>query len=288
MYRCYNPRRLAMLLILDLIGVLLCCACMAFGKSVFSDHEETEGIFLPVVMYHSVTRNLQSDYQITAQQLEEDLQYLKAHGYETISVQMLVDYTAGKGTLPEHPILLTFDDGLYNNLSIALPLLEAYDACAVVSIVGSYTENEAVADPHVDAYSYLTWEDIKELTASGRIELGNHTYDLHENTERAGCSIMYGEDPKAYTAMLSKDLNYLQRAAKENTGITPAAFAYPYGYVCKESVPVLRELGFQCSFTCYERPNDIIQDPSCLFGLDRYNRSGLTTTEEFFERVLQT
>ncbi len=286
MYRCYNPKRLVMLLILDLICILLCCACMAFGKSVFSDHEETEGIFLPVVMYHSVTRNLQSEYQVTAQQLEEDLQYLKAHGYETVSVQMLIDYTTGKGTLPEHPIMLTFDDGMYNNLSIALPLLEAYDACAVVSIVGSYTEKEAEADPHVDAYSYLTWEDVKSLTSSRRIELGNHTYDLHENTKRAGCSIMYGENPEDYTAMLSKDLNQLQRAAKENTGLTPIVFSYPYGYVCRESVPVLRELGFQCSFTCYERPNDIIQDPDCLFGLDRYNRSGLTTTEEFFERIL--
>ncbi len=286
MYRCYHPKKLLTLLLLDLIGILICCLCMVLAKAVFSENRHQEGVFLPVIMYHSITHEAASDYQVTAAAFEQDLQYLKTAGCETVSVQQLFDYTNGIGTLPEHPVMLTFDDGFYNNLSLALPLLEEYDMCAVISVVGYYTDVTAAADPHVDAYSYLTWEDIQKLLDSGRVEIGSHTYNLHSNQNRAGCSIMYGEDPEHYCSMLTEDLALLQTEMREHTGISPVAFAYPYGYICRESIPVLKELGFICSFTCYERPNYITRDSDCLFGLDRYNRSSSYTTEDFFAKAL--
>lgn len=287
MYRCYNPKRFFRLLLLDAAVIILLLFCSHISKHVFSAEVPENGIFLPVIMYHSVTQDAHSTYQVTAEQFEEDLRYLAYHGYETVSAAELIAYTNGKGSLPEHPVMLTFDDGFYNNLSLALPLLEKYDMCAVVSVVGKFTDVDAENDPHFDAYSYLTWEDINELLESGRMEIGSHTYDLHTMDERAGCSIRYGEDAASYTAMLRTDLEQLQNRMQEETGTAPIAFAYPYGYICKESIPVLRELGFQCTFTCYERPNYIIQDPDCLFGLDRYNRSGEVKTEAFFGEILQ-
>lgn len=287
MYRCYNPKRFLKLLLLDSIGVIILMLCMQIGKLVFSADMPPDGVFLPVVMYHSVTPSSTSDYQITDEMFQRDLEYLSSNGYETVSVQQLVDYTNGKGELPPKPVMLTFDDGFYNNLSLALPLLKEFDMCAVVSVVGKYTDVDAVKDPHSDAYSYLTWEDITLLAKSGHVEIGSHTYDLHSMEGRAGCSIMYGEDVQRYTAMLTEDLQKLQNRMWEETGITPTVFAYPYGYICKESIPVLKNLGFVCSFTCYERPNYITKNPECLFGIDRYNRSGNISTEAFFEKVLQ-
>lgn len=287
MYRCYNPKRFFRLLVLDAAAVVLMMVFSHIGKLVFSAEVPQDGVFLPVVMYHSVTPDIQSAYQVTAEQLEADLAYLTAHGYETVSVSELLAYTSGTGTLPPHPVMLTFDDGFYNNLSLVLPLLEKYDMCAVVSVVGTYTDVNAVNDPHSDAYSYLTWEDINALLDSGRVEIGSHTYDLHSMESRAGCSIRYGEDPQAYTELLTKDLEELQSRMQAETKTCPIVFTYPYGYICKESIPVLRELGFLCTFTCYERPNYITRDPECLFGLDRYNRSGEVGTEEFFEKILE-
>ena len=287
MYHCYNPKRLFRLLMLDGIVFIFLLCCSHIGKHVFSAEVPQDGVFLPVVMYHSITPEAQSAYQVTAEQFEDDLAYLSAQGYETVSVAELLAYTNGMGTLPPHPVMLTFDDGFYNNLSLALPLLEEYDMCAVVSVVGKYTDVDAVNDPHSDAYSYLTWEDINALLDSGRVEIGSHTYDLHSMEERAGCSIRYGEDPQAYAELLTKDLGQLQSRMQAETKTCPIAFAYPYGYICKESIPVLRELGFLCTFTCYERPNYITRDPECLFGLDRYNRNGEMGTEAFFEGILE-
>ncbi|MDE6707802.1 MAG: polysaccharide deacetylase family protein [Oscillospiraceae bacterium] len=288
MYRCYNPKKIKYLLLLDTMFVIIYLIASSISRSIHSvgSFQTQEGVFLPIVMYHSITDTANSDYQITKEQFAQDLYYLYANGYETVSVGDLLAYTEGKGELPEKPVMLTFDDGFYNNLSIALPLLEEYNMCAVVSIVGYYTDETAEKDPHVDSYSYLTWEDIKLLQKSGKIEIGSHTYNLHSNNERAGCSIMYGEDSENYQNMLYQDLNQLQTRAKEQTGFAPVAFAYPYGFICKESIPVLKKLGFVCTFSCREQGNYITHDAECLYGLDRYNRSPDYSTEEFFSKIL--
>ncbi|MDE6658270.1 MAG: polysaccharide deacetylase family protein, partial [Oscillospiraceae bacterium] len=133
MYRCYNPKKLKSLLLLDTIFVIIWLIYSSVSRSIHSVgsfQTQQEGVFLPIVMYHSITDISNSDYQITKEQFAQDLYYLYANGYETVSIGDLLAYTEGKGELPEKPIMLTFDDGFYNNLSIALPLLEEYNMCA--------------------------------------------------------------------------------------------------------------------------------------------------------------
>ncbi|MCD7891946.1 MAG: hypothetical protein LUG26_09530 [Ruminococcus sp.] len=71
------------------------------------------------------------------------------------------------------------------------------------------------------------------------------------------------------------------------TGSVPFVFAYPYGIVSRESLPVLRENGFLITLTCREIPNYITHDADCLFGLGRYNRSSLYSTEEYMQKLLE-
>lgn len=287
MYQCISPRKTGFFLSLAAVLAAVWLVLHTIGRAVAAPEHPPEGVFLPVIMYHSITAP-SNDYQLSPEEFECDLQYLKAHGYESVSVAELTAYTQGTGTLPEHPVLLTFDDGFYNNLSDALPLLAKYDMCAVVSIVGRYTDEIAPSDPDVPAYSYLTWEDVQTLRDSGRIEIGNHTWDLHANDRRAGCSIMLGEDPDAYAAMLLDDITKLQTLAAEKTGTAPNIFAYPFGFICRESIPVLQESGFICTLTCREQPNYITRDAASLYGLGRYHRSPNVSTEEFFARALSS
>lgn len=285
MYQCFSSRRIGFFLSLAAVAAAIWLVLHTIGSAVAAPEHPREGVFLPVIMYHSITQPA-NDYQLSPETFERDLQYLTQHGYESVSVAELVAYTKGEGDLPEHPVLLTFDDGFYNNLSDALPLLEKYGMCAVISIVGRYTDEIAPADPGVPAYSYLTWEDVQTLLDSGRIEIGSHTWDLHANRQRAGCSIMLGEDPDDYAAMLREDLTQLQTRATEMTGCTPDIFAYPFGFICRESIPVLQEQGFVCALTCREEPNYITRDTACLYGLGRYHRSPEDSTETFFARAL--
>lgn len=64
-------------------------------------------------MYHSVLKDQKMDgkYVVSPTEFENDLIYLKEHGYTTIFLQELVDYVYSGAALPEKPVVITFDDG---------------------------------------------------------------------------------------------------------------------------------------------------------------------------------
>lgn len=285
MYKCFGLKKCRRSPFIILLFTAVCCAVyFSLRYAVFSAAEayQEKPVPLPVIMYHSVCDKAPADYIVSPSQLEDDLIWLKNHGYESVSAQQLINYTDNIGGLPNKPVLITFDDGFYNNLSLALPLLEKYDMCAVVSIVGRYTDDYAPADPHADTYSYLTWEDISKLIASHRIDIGSHTYDMHSrNSRRQGCAISADETPEEYAFSLSADIGLLNTELHQNCGISPVVFAYPFGALCRESLPVLRDNGIKISLTCREGMNYITRSPDCLYGIFRNNRSGLVSTEEY-------
>lgn len=288
MYKCYSLKHFFSLLLLDAIIFGMIYIFLGIGKFLFFTSAEynEDKIFLPVIMYHSITEESPSAYSVTPSQIENDLEYLKENGYSSVTAQQLVDYTCNQGELPEKSVLITLDDGFYNNLYYLAPLLEKYDMTAIVSVVGTYIENKASADPHIPKYSYLTWDDINDMLKTGRFEIGNHTYNMHSSTARKGCKIMNGEDPENYIKIVNQDISLLQQLISEHANTCPIVFAYPYGECCKEIIPVLKENGFMITLNCYEKPNYIIRDINCLYGINRYNRSGLYSTDEFMKKLL--
>ena len=97
------------------------------------------------------------DYVLSPIELEKDIVYLKNNGYEAVFVSQLIDYVENGTELPEKPVIISFDDGDYNNLTYVLPLLKKYSFKATISIVGKYSEiacEEAEPSP---SYSYLDW-----------------------------------------------------------------------------------------------------------------------------------
>ena len=79
----------------------------------------------------------------------------------------------------------------------------------------------------------------------------------------------------------------LQSLLASQVQIRPVVFTYPFGYVCRESIPVIRSMGFLATLTCYEELNWITRDPDCLYGLGRYNRPYGITTEQYMQKALK-
>ncbi len=270
-------------LIIFLIGAVI----ILWGKTLLTKAEEP--VRLPVIMYHSIYTDTPTEYTVSPRQVESDLQWLKSNGYNTVTAEQVIAYTQNRGNLPENPVMITLDDGFYNNLSVLVPLLEKYDMTAVVSVVGSYIDNDAIKDPHNPKYSYLTWEDIEKLVESDRIEIGNHTYNMHSLYDgRIGCSRNNDESEEEYRKAISEDFQRLQGEIRENIGFYPVVFTYPFGSVSRESLPVIRDSGFLMTLTCREQENYITRDPQCLYGIGRYNRSGLYSTEEYMAKIMES
>lgn len=259
-----------------------------FAYATVKANVDEKEITIPILMYHSVLKDPKQSgkYVVTPSTLENDMIYLKNHGYETVFISDLIRYVYEDIALPEKPVVLTFDDGHYNNMFYVLPLLQKYQMKAVISVVGSYTEQFSKADSHNANYSYLTWEDIKVLEESGRVEIANHTYGLHDKSGRKGCSIMHGESVSEYQMNLKADLQKLQEALKKQAAIKPpVTFTYPFGYICEESYEIIKKSGFLASLSCYERMNHISKNKETLYSLGRFNRPEGILTEEFMKKI---
>lgn len=244
---------------------------------------------LPVVMYHHITEDESKagKYVVTVETLESDLRFLSERGYESVSVEQLVKFAKGEGKLPEKPIMLTFDDGFESVGVYAPALLEKYSMTAQVFAVGSIADYYSSIDDHNLAYSYLTWDELAQMSKSGLFEIQNHTDNLHTNTAaRNGAKKNKNESPAQYKAMLTADLRLCQRKIKDCTGVEATAFAYPFGSFSAETSAAVRELGFSAVFTCEEKVNKINNaDSEWLFGIGRFNRGNDISSAAFFEKL---
>lgn len=243
---------------------------------------------LPVVMYHALTKDkkYQNKFFINPVIFENDLKYLKENNYTAIFMKDLIDYV-DKGTpLPAKPVLITFDDGFYNNYLYAYPLLREYNMKAVFSVIGSFSDTASNTDDKNAYYSYLTWDEIKKLSASGYVEIQNHSYNMHSNKgARRGVQQKYGESMDQYRIAMEKDIGAMQDKLLQVTGQTPTTFTYPYGYWNKNSQEVLKGMGFRSTLICSEGLNYITRDPNCLYKLKRVCRCSGKSSAEFFKII---
>ncbi len=254
-----------------------------------TDAEVSDGVFVPVVMYHSILDNSSraGDYVIDRRIFEDDMEYLIENGYTTVFISDLVNYVEGDGVLPEKPVAVTFDDGFYNTMYYAYPFMREHNLKGTVNVVGEYSRISTEQDDHNPNYSSLTWDEISELNNSGVFEIGNHTNDMHSLGSRKGCKRMNGECEEEYCKNLYDDVGMLQATLQDNSGVTPVTFAYPYGFISDESIDVLNKIGFKALLTCYEKPNYISKsNPDCLKCINRYNRPSGISTDVFMKKLL--
>ncbi len=270
-----------------LLFLTLLVTLLTVGISIVIANSE-DYIEVPIIMYHSILKDpsRSNKYTVTPTVLEEDLKYIKDKGYTTVTITDLISYVYDNKPLPENPIVLTFDDGHYNNYGYLFPLLEKYDMKAVISIVGSYTDKFTETDEANLNYSYLRWKDIKELMDTGRIEFQNHTYNLHSNTgKRIGTKKIKGETDEHYKNVLEDDILKLQQEFKENTNYIPQCFTYPFGGISNASLDIIKELGFKASLSCEQGINKLTKNPNSLYLLKRYNRPSYISTYNFFQKI---
>ena len=83
-------------------------------------------------MYHYVSEPpadadiYRRDLSVTPANFEVQLAWLQGQGYESITLTDLVYHLARGWSLPDKPVILTFDDGYRDNYTNAFPLLLEY------------------------------------------------------------------------------------------------------------------------------------------------------------------
>ena len=228
-------RAFSVLLALTLL--LSLAACQSSGNS----ENPYRGRKLPVLMYHHVVEDGQecNDMTVTVSRLREDLQWLRDSGYTTVLPREL----AVGDPPPEKPVLITFDAGYRRNYNLTYPIFQEFEAKMVISVM-VYMQDNAASD-------FITWAMCREMIDSGLIEIGSHTYLLHNLDERGvsfdpegvnGVQRKPDETAEAFHTRVPDDIQRSYDLIAEKLEVSPTFFAYPFGLTEPDADELIREL----------------------------------------------
>ncbi len=193
-------------------------------------------IKIPVMIYHSVRPHIagQSKYQelydVTPELLEEELLYLKQNGYHPILLRDVDAYWRGAtSSLPEKPVILTFDDGWKNQYEYAFPLLEKHNMKAVFFIFTNPLDH--------NKSKWMSWEDVRELDKAG-MEIGGHTRTHPILTK-------ISHDNKKLDDEILEPKHIIER----ELGHSIVSFAYPFGAKDEAVEIAVARAGYQLART---------------------------------------
>jgi len=243
---------------------------------------------VPVLMYHSVTEDPSdlNDATLMADTLRSHLEALREAGYESVSYGDLVRYVQNGVPLPEKPVVITFDDGYANNLTLAAPMLEEYGFSAQIAVIGCSVGKDTYKDTGEAMTPHFSLEEAQPWIDAGIINLHSHSYDMHQVESRdgmgcrAGLIPLDGESEEEYTAAVRADH---ERAYEQLTQAGPAdtaVFTYPYGRYSELSEVLLSELGVSVTVSTNPGVAEIVRGlPQSLRVLDRINVTNDITPE---------
>jgi len=200
---------------------------------------------IPVLAYHELNNgcattsdpcNASDPESVSTKQLTNQLVWLKAQGYHSITMTQYLSWLAGDYTGPTKPFLIIFDNGIDNLLSGAQPILKAEGDTAVVAEVTGFADGDSgvcndtpiVANLNVNTqpgcpadneYWDSTWAQIQTYVATGLyqfiLEAGpsGHFVQTYDSTANASCYEFYacedtpdGETDTQYMTRVQSDI----------------------------------------------------------------------------------
>ena len=225
---------------------------------------------IPILLYHSIAESVAPDYRrwaVMPAAFAAQLTYLRQEGYHALTVTELAHcLTTSPATLPTKPVVITFDDGLADFYTGALPLLQDYGFPATLYITTGYVEGKSrwLTAVGEGERTMMSWAQIAELPAYG-IECGAHTHSHPQLDTLPRRQAHY-------------EVNHSKQLLEEKLGRRVTSFAYPHGYHDKAVQQMVRDAGFTAACgvkDAISRPDDD------RFGLARIIVAGDTTQPQF-------
>ncbi len=194
--------------------------------------EPIVSVHVPILMYHHIEEISEDtdpeilQLYVAPQAFREQLDYLQQNGYTIITFAELVGAFNGEVSLPDKPVIVTFDDGWDDIYNVAYPMLRDHGMRATFFIPTNWVEN-------LDGV--VSWSQLQEMSASG-MELGSHTV-THPYLTTA--------DPE----WMKYEIEGSKQALEEHTGKKVTALAYPFGLYDDAVIAAVNEAGYLAACT---------------------------------------
>lgn len=188
---------------------------------------------VPILMYHYVSDlpedadDMRRGLTITPDQFREQMVYLRAAGYTTISLYQLRDALTRGTPLPSQPIILTFDDGYLDHYLYVFPTLKRFGYTGTFFIITGLAD---AAHP-----GHLSWTQIREMAAAG-MSMESHTKNHPDLRNRS------------YEFLVYELLGSLE-SLQAHTGVPAHMLAYPVGRYDDAVLAVARQMPIWAAVT---------------------------------------
>lgn len=205
------------------ILILTLCLLVAFGISV------SASTHIPVLLYHNFQYEYTADkavITVTPERFDEHMAALVSNGYTAITFEDVYNASMSKFSLPEKPVIVSFDDGYETNYNYAFPVLEKYGIKATIFVVASTVGQTMGVNRH------FTWAQAKTMQQSGLVSIQSHTYSHMDLTTLS-------------SFQLERELRMSKYLIEKNLGTECDIVAFPYGNYNQHIFDAAKRAGYK-------------------------------------------
>ena len=214
-----------------MVAVIAAMCILISGMAAYMPNA-SENLRVPVLLYHNVVGNYDVTdpnerlVSITPAAFEEHIKAMTDAGFMGISFDEYYQHLEGKLTLPDKPVIITFDDGYTSNYEKAFPILQKYNMKATIFVVTGRVGDTTTGFPH------FTWEEARQMQHSGLVRIYSHT-----NTHRDMNTLSRAES--------NTELRLSKYLIETKLGTPCDVLAYPYGSYSGELEQAAYDMGYK-------------------------------------------
>ena len=213
---------------------------------------------LPILMYHYVEYvedkgdTIRQSLNISPYTFDAQIKTLADAEYTFLTAKEVGElFDKKRSRLPEKTVLITFDDGYRDFYTDVFPILKKYNAKATVYMIAGF----------VGYKNNLTEKQLKEIAASGLVDIGAHT------VHHVGLKHVSPDE-------MEKEVTESKKILEDVINQPVVSFAYPNGEYDDEAITFVRQAGFTTAVTTTPGIENGVENRFSLFRLRSGGRTG--------------
>ncbi|MFT9056751.1 MAG: polysaccharide deacetylase family protein [Ethanoligenens sp.] len=179
---------------------------------------------MPVLMYHSISIQAGNNLCIPPALFASEMDWLQANGYTTLSMDELYAHVNAHTALPDKVVVITLDDGYFDNYTNAYPVLKKDGLKATVFMISG----------KIGTSNYMVASQLKEMSQNG-IDIEDHT-------------VTHGYLSKMTYSQQVAELQDSKASLEQITGKPVLYVAYPYGDYNANTLRAAQAIGYKLGF----------------------------------------
>jgi peptidoglycan/xylan/chitin deacetylase (PgdA/CDA1 family) len=197
---------------------------------------------VPILMYHNIGYE-QGSFSVTPENFAKQMEHIKKHDYEVISLDELVTAIRNKKPLKRNKVVITFDDGYKDNFEYAYPVLKRFGFPATIFIITDFIGKGKIGV----GKQFASWEDIV-IMSKNNISFGSHT------------KTHFYLDVAKDEAVAWEQISGSKKIIEQKIGMPVDYFCYPSGGFCPKAKGLVVQAGYKGACTTNRGFADFNQD----------------------------